>query len=60
MSGHLLGMFDTHKIAGQTNVVKVKLGRLDQALLKIGVKGLELEDDVACLQDRKPLSGRGV
>ena len=43
MSDDLLRVFNTDKIAGQPNVVEVELGRFDQALSDVGVKGRQLE-----------------
>ncbi len=56
MGCNLRRMFDTDEIAGQPNVVEVELGRLDQTLSEVGVKWLELENDVARFQHRELLS----
>ena len=46
MRGDLFGVFNAEEIAGQTDVVEIEFARLDQPLPEIGVKGLELKDDV--------------
>ncbi len=60
MGSDLARVFYAHEVTRQTNVIEIELRRLNQTLSCVGEKGLDLKDDVACLQHTEPLLGRGV
>lgn len=50
----MLCVADAQQMCGQSRVMKIQLGRFDQAFAKVLVVWLEQEHHVPCLQHRKP------
>ena len=57
---HLAGVLDAEKVAGQSHVVEVELGRFDEALADVGEKGRQPKNDVARLEDGEPVARRSL
>ena len=60
MRRHLASVLDAEEVAGQSHIVEVELGRLDDALANVAEEGRKLENDVAGLEDSEPVSRRSL
>ena len=60
MGRHLPGVLDADQVSGQPRVAEIQLGGFDQPLADVGKVRRQLEQDVAGLQHRQPLSRRRV